>query len=75
LNGEFQKDVKGLVVMSGLLFALLIDLSYPHMLRFGITGVGYTWVASYGIGAVIGGVMVRRAGVGLAKIFIFLGLR
>jgi hypothetical protein len=31
------------------------------MLRFGIAGVGYSWmVASDGIDAVIGGVIVRR---------------
>jgi hypothetical protein len=32
------------------------------MLHFGIVGMGYARVASYGIGAVIGGVIVRRVG-------------
>ena len=59
---RIQKDVKGLVVLSGLIFALLTGLSYLFMLHFGIVGVGYAWIASYGIGAVIVGLMVRREG-------------
>jgi hypothetical protein len=49
LIGRVQKDVKELILLSGLLCALLIGLSYPFMLRFGIAGVGYSWVASSGI--------------------------
>jgi Na+-driven multidrug efflux pump len=51
-----------LVVLSGLIFALLIGLSYLFMLHVGLVGVGYAWIASYGIGAVIVGLMVRREG-------------
>jgi hypothetical protein len=46
-----------LVALSGLLFALLIGF-YLFMLHVGILGVGYAWVASYGMDAVIVGVMV-----------------
>ena len=30
------------------------------ILAFGIVGVGYAWIVSYGIGAVIVGVIVKR---------------
>lgn len=59
---RIQKDVTTLVLLSGLIFGLLIGLSYPFMLRFGIVGVGYAWVASYALGAVIIGIMVWRNG-------------
>jgi O-antigen/teichoic acid export membrane protein len=59
---RIQKDVKGLVLLSGLIFTLLVGLSYPFMLHFGIVGAGYAWVVSHTIGAVIVGVMVKREG-------------
>lgn len=59
---RIQNDMTGVVILSGLVFALLIGLSYPFMLQFGIVGVGYAWVASYGIGASVVGGMVWRAG-------------
>ncbi|RZN35150.1 MAG: polymerase [Methanophagales archaeon ANME-1-THS] len=59
---RIQKDVKRLVALSGLIFALLIGLSYLFMLHAGIIGVGYAWLASYGIGAVLVGLLVKREG-------------
>ena len=55
-----QKDVKGLVVLSGLFFALLVGLSYAFMLAFGLGGIGYAWMLSYGIGVAVVGAMVWR---------------
>lgn len=57
-----QKDVRGLIMISGLIFVLLITLSYFFMLEFGIEGVGYAWIAGYGIAAFVVGVVVRREG-------------
>jgi len=55
---RIQKDVKGLVILSGLVCAVLLSLSYVFMLEFGIVGIGYAWVASYAFGAVVMGVIV-----------------
>lgn len=55
-----QKDVKGLVVLSGLIFGLLIGLSYVFMLMFGIVGIGYAWVVGNGIGSIYVVVAVWR---------------
>jgi Na+-driven multidrug efflux pump len=56
-----QKDVRGLVVLSGLVFG------YLFMLMFGVVGVGYAWVVANGVGSVCVGVMVWR-GVGLGLV-------
>jgi len=57
---RIQKDVKGLVLLSGVVFALLLCLSYAFILAFGIVGVGYAWVVSYAVGAAVVVVMVWR---------------
>lgn len=57
-----QKDVKGLIFLSALIFALLIGLSYLFMLEFGIIGVGYAWMFSYGLGSLVVGIMIKREG-------------
>jgi O-antigen/teichoic acid export membrane protein len=59
---RIQRDVKGLVLLSGVIFILLLGLGYIFMLMFGIVGVGYAWVASYGIGAGLVGIEVKREG-------------
>lgn len=59
---RIQRAVKRLVLLSGLIFALLIGLSYLFLLRSGIVGVGYAWVVSYGVGAALVGLLVRREG-------------
>lgn len=59
---RIQKDVKRLVLLSGLVFALLIGSGYVFMLWFGIVGVGYAWVMSYSVGASMAGVMVWKDG-------------
>ena len=57
-----QKELKGLIVLSSLVFVLLVGLAYPFMLWFGTVGLGYAWVASYGVGSTLVGVMVWREG-------------
>jgi len=57
-----QKDVRGLVVLSGLVFGLLVGLGYVFMLEFGVVGVGYAWVVANGVGCVCVGAMVWGEG-------------
>lgn len=59
---RIQKNMRGLVLLSSLIFVLLIGLSYIFMAMFGIVGVGYAWMVSYGIGSVVVGVFVWREG-------------
>ena len=55
-----QKDVKGIVSLSSLIFILLIGLSYVFMLEFGLVGIGYAWIVSYGIAAMVVGFIVKK---------------
>lgn len=48
-----QKKMGDLIVISGIIFLLLIGLSYPLMIKFGIIGVGYAWLISYFVASVI----------------------
>jgi len=57
---KIQKDVKSLIFLSALIFALLIGLSYVFMPRFGIHGVGYAWLLAYGLSSLIVGALVKR---------------
>ncbi|MBO8183251.1 MAG: oligosaccharide flippase family protein [Archaeoglobus sp.] len=57
---RIQKDVKNLVLLSGLIFILLLSQSYIFMIEFGIKGIGYAWISSYGIASVIVGVVVKK---------------
>lgn len=59
---KVQKDVKGLVFLSALIFVLITGLSYVFMLEFGIVGIGYAWMAGYGLGSLVVGGMVWREG-------------
>ena len=47
---KVQKDIKGIIFISALIFTLLIGLSYFLMLKYGIMGVGYAWIISYLVG-------------------------
>ena len=42
-----------MILVSGIIFLLLIGLSYPLMLKFGIIGVGYAFILSYLVGTII----------------------
>jgi len=57
-----QKDVKGIVVLSGLVFVLLVGFGYVFMLMYGVVGVGYAWLVGNGVGCVCVGAMVWREG-------------
>ena len=59
---RIQKDVKGIVVLNGVIFVSLIGLGYLFMTMFGVVGVGYAWVVGNGFGCVCVGVMVWREG-------------
>jgi O-antigen/teichoic acid export membrane protein len=55
-----QKEVKQLLLLNGVTSLLLLALSYVFMLNFGLIGAGYAWIISYGISAVIVGLLVWR---------------
>jgi len=57
-----QKDIRGLLNLSVLIFVLLIILSYVLLIAFGLVGVGYAWVISYGLGTIFVVVSARREG-------------
>lgn len=50
---RIQKKIKELVIVSGTIFLILIGSSYTFMLKYGLLGVGYAWILSYIIGAII----------------------
>jgi O-antigen/teichoic acid export membrane protein len=57
---KVQKDILGLIFLSGLIFGLLIGLGFVFMLSYGVVGIGYAYVTAYGVGALAVGVMVWR---------------
>ncbi|RJS75275.1 polysaccharide biosynthesis protein, partial [Methanophagales archaeon] len=59
---KVQKDIKGLIFLSALIFVLLVGLSYVFMLEFGIIGIGYAWMAGYGLSSLVVGAMVWKKG-------------
>lgn len=48
---RIQKDMRGLVIVSGMNVVFLIVFGYFFMLWFGLIGIGYAWLISYGIGS------------------------
>jgi len=59
---RIQKDVKGIVVLNGVIFASLVGLGYLFMTMFGVVGVGYAWIVANGVGCVCVGAMVCGEG-------------
>jgi O-antigen/teichoic acid export membrane protein len=57
---KIQGEVKDQIVLSGLIALLLPLTSYYLMKTYGIDGVGYAWIISYGIVALIIAVKVKR---------------
>ena len=53
-----EKDVKGIVVLNGVIFVSLVGLGYLFMTMFGVVGVGYAWFVANGVGCVCVGAMV-----------------
>jgi len=50
---RIQKDTKEITVLSGIIFVLLIGFAYLLIPTLGILGIGYAWIISYGVGALI----------------------
>lgn len=50
---RIQKDTKEITLLSGIIFVLLIGLAFLLIPVLGIEGIGYAWIISYGIGALI----------------------
>ena len=50
---RIQKDTKEITVLSGIICVLLIGFSYLLLPILGIIGIGYAWIISYGVGALI----------------------
>ncbi len=48
-----QKDMYRLVLISGINVILIIVFGHLLMLRFGLIGIGYAWLMSYGISSLI----------------------
>lgn len=58
--GKVRKNIRDLIIISMLIFILLLGLSYPLMLQFGILGVGYAWIISYFIGSILVLLKIRK---------------
>lgn len=50
---RIQKDVKEITALSGIIFILLMGLGYVFLPIYGIIGIGYAWIISYGLGSLI----------------------
>ena len=57
---RIQKDMHGVIVLSGVISGLLIVLGYLFMSMFGIIGVGYAWLIGNGIGSICVGIIAWR---------------
>lgn len=55
-----QKDVKGLVVLSGVVGGLLVGFGYVFADMFGLVGLGYAWLVSNGVGSVMVAAMIWK---------------
>lgn len=50
---KIQKNNKGLLFHSALIFILIVGLSYSFLLKFGLLGIGYAWFLAYGINSIL----------------------
>lgn len=48
-----KNNIKGLSLLGGVLFVLLISSSYFFMMIHGLVGIGYAWIMTYSLGTVI----------------------
>lgn len=58
---RIQKDMKGLILLGALIFALLLGFNYAFIPKLGLLGVGYAWIISYGVGALVVAVFAKSA--------------
>ena len=56
---RIQKDMKSLILLGALIFALLLGLSYAFIPKLGLLGIGYAWMISYGLGGLLVGFFVK----------------
>jgi len=59
---RIQKDVKELVAVSSIYAILLPASAYYLMQQYGLQGIGYAWVMTYGVVACFIVVLVKRKG-------------
>ncbi|MCK4678982.1 MAG: hypothetical protein KAT48_12680, partial [Bacteroidales bacterium] len=57
-----QNDVRGMVVLNGLVGALVVVLGYVFMVMFGVVGVGYAWLVGNVVGSAVIGMLIWRKG-------------
>lgn len=55
-----QKQTRGLLILSGVIFGLIVGLGYIFLDMFGVVGIGYAWLVGNALGSVIAGVMVNK---------------
>jgi O-antigen/teichoic acid export membrane protein len=56
-----QKNMGDLILISSIIFFLLLGLSYPLMIKFGIIGVGYASIITYFVASVIILIKIRKS--------------
>lgn len=55
-----QKDMSTVIALSGSICMMLIGFGYFFTLKFGLDGLGYAWIGSYGIGSVLVGILMLK---------------
>lgn len=48
-----QRNVKGIVVLSGVIFGLLVGSGYLFREMYGVVRLGYAWVVGSGVGVAV----------------------
>ena len=57
---RIQKVINRLIFASGLIFILIMSSSYVLIQIYGITGVGFAWLISYGVGSLVIGIIISK---------------
>ncbi len=52
-----RKDMKGLIILSGIVGGMVLGSAYMLMPVFGVLGAGYAWLAGSGIGNLLAAIM------------------
>ncbi len=59
---KVRNDIRSLIIISGFVSVALLGLGYTLMLHFGLIGMGYAWFATYAVGTLLTGVILRKKG-------------
>ena len=59
---KVRNDIRSLIIISGFVSVALLGLGYTLMHRFGLIGMGYAWFATYAMGTLLTGVILRKKG-------------